>query len=296
MNQKGIAPLIIVAVIVAVVVVAGVGIYVATRGGGEPDFEVSANPTSISIPQGGSENVVITIRSINGFSSEVFEIANLFGNYAGSVSTSLNGPNAPPPNGEINQTLTIGIPIDMPTGSISITYTYDENAWALIHGGLSGSHNHRAEITVTVIPGESSYNSPISITGNGNFIPANGVTSGSGTADDPYIIENKNISMGSYTDGIVIVDTSAYFMIRNCHVHGCGWYAGGQPRGISFNNVINGTVENNIVDNFFHGIDLESSENNRISNNTIESNYNGIWTSNSENNLIENNSLINNEY
>jgi hypothetical protein len=35
MNQKGIAPLIIVAIVVVVVVVAGVGIYVATRGGGE---------------------------------------------------------------------------------------------------------------------------------------------------------------------------------------------------------------------------------------------------------------------
>ena len=35
MNQKGIAPLIIVAIIVVAAVVAGAGIYVATRGGGE---------------------------------------------------------------------------------------------------------------------------------------------------------------------------------------------------------------------------------------------------------------------
>ena len=303
MNQKGIAPLIIVVIVAVVAVVAGAGIYVVTRGGGEPDFEVSANPTSISIPQGGSENVTITIRSINGFSSEVFNIfAELTGDgttYPGWVSTSLESSSrVPPPNGEVNQTLTIGIPIDMPTGNIFITYNYDENARHRIGSGKI-SPNHRVEITVTVIPGEPSIGvKPISIAGNGDFTPANGVTSGSGTADDPYIIENKNIYTVSRAESIAIeiVDTSAYFVIRNCYVHGGGFSSSYQPLGISFNNVINGTVENNIVDHFLNGIYLESSENNRISNNTFESNYDGIWLYGSNKNLILSNTVENNSW
>lgn len=45
MNQKGIAPLIIVVIIVVVAVVAGVGIYVATRGGGTVNIsDISTHP------------------------------------------------------------------------------------------------------------------------------------------------------------------------------------------------------------------------------------------------------------
>ncbi|TDA33944.1 MAG: hypothetical protein DSO02_03230, partial [Hadesarchaea archaeon] len=55
---------------------------------------------------------------------------------------------------------------------------------------------------------------PIYIEGDGNFKPANGVRSGSGTKTDPYIIENWEID-ASNAHGIHIKNTTAYFVIRN---------------------------------------------------------------------------------
>jgi archaellin len=54
MNQKGIAPLIIVAIVVVVAVAAGVGIYVATRGeGGGAGGEGVAGATSLDFKVDG---------------------------------------------------------------------------------------------------------------------------------------------------------------------------------------------------------------------------------------------------
>jgi parallel beta-helix repeat protein len=136
---------------------------------------------------------------------------------------------------------------------------------------------------------------PIYLNGNDNFTSANGVVGGSGTADDPYIIDGWNINASS-ADGIKISNTNAHFIIRNCYVYG--------GHGILFDNTINGIVDNNTVENSFVGIWLDGSRNNIVSNNIVKSrkviwfnqdnelvlgNSNGIYLYESDNNLIENN-------
>jgi hypothetical protein len=54
--------------------------------------------------------------------------------------------------------------------------------------------------------------------GNSDFTPANGVVSGAGTYNDPYIIEGWDINSAS-NHGIWIEYTTAYFVVRNCYVH-----------------------------------------------------------------------------
>ena len=134
---------------------------------------------------------------------------------------------------------------------------------------------------------------PIFINGDGSFTPANGVNGGgSGTADDPYIIENWVID-ASGAHGISIQNTTAYFIVRNCLVEN----GGGSYSGIYLNNVVNGKVENNTCENNSdHGIFLDHSSYNTISNNTCSNNSTGIGLEVSSNNILSNNTLSNNSY
>lgn len=130
---------------------------------------------------------------------------------------------------------------------------------------------------------------PIYIEGNAGFTPENGVNGGgSGTAGDPYIIENWDIRAEN-AHGIEIRNTTAHFVIRNCYVHD-GW--ANHYSGIHFNNVVNGKIDNNIVENNrYYGIHLDYSDSNLVLNNVVENNLEGIFLGNSDNNLIPNNVL-----
>jgi parallel beta-helix repeat protein len=130
---------------------------------------------------------------------------------------------------------------------------------------------------------------PILIDGNAGFTPANGVTSGSGTENNPYIIEGWDIKASS-ANGIEIRNTDAYFIIRNCYIHD------GRENydGVHFSNVKNGTIENVNFTNLLHGIYLGSSPNNFIRNCTASNNSFGIYSWVSENNTFRNNALSSN--
>jgi parallel beta-helix repeat protein len=80
---------------------------------------------------------------------------------------------------------------------------------------------------------------PIYIEGNDDLTPANGVASGSGTENDPYIIEGWDINAEN-AYGIWIKNTTAHFIIRNCYVHDgiCFNY------GILLESVTNGKIDN----------------------------------------------------
>lgn len=60
--------------------------------------------------------------------------------------------------------------------------------------------------------------SPISITSESEFDSDHGVTSGSGTWDDPYIIDNWEITTSG--SGIYIAYTQSYVVIKNCKLYG----------------------------------------------------------------------------
>jgi len=133
---------------------------------------------------------------------------------------------------------------------------------------------------------------PIHIIGNDNFTQANGVISGSGTVDDPYIIGYWEIDASS-THGIWIENTDAYFIIRSCRIYGGGYESN---RGVYFNQVKNGKIEG--VTSYFNnvGIYFENSLNNLISKSDASNNFNGIHLQSSSNNRIEKCTTSNNFY
>ena len=91
---------------------------------------------------------------------------------------------------------------------------------------------------------------PIYISGDSSFTSANGVTGGTGTTADPFIIEGWDIAAAT-AHGISIQSTNAYFIIRNVRVH---------SGGLSYN-----------------GIFLGSANNGAIMNVSATSNYRGIF-------------------
>jgi len=134
---------------------------------------------------------------------------------------------------------------------------------------------------------------PIYIDGNAGFTkpdPVNG--GGSGTLGDPYIIENYIID-ASTTYGIIIRNTTAYFVIRNCYVHD-GRNNGNL--GIWLENVVNGKIENSTSENNdYAGIGFSESDNNIIRTAfTKNNNGQGIILYDSENNIIINCTAENN--
>ena len=94
---------------------------------------------------------------------------------------------------------------------------------------------------------------------------------GEGTQDNPYIIENYNISTESGY-GIFISDTTKYITIRNCYINA-------HYDGIHIENAAEKTIliENNKCEYSQNGIAIIGSYYAKVINNTCENNYqNGI--------------------
>src|SRR6266567_6541755 len=92
---------------------------------------------------------------------------------------------------------------------------------------------------------------PILINGNSDFNPNNGVTGGSGTASDPYVIEGWNIT-SSGTTAISISNTDASFVIRNVYInHLSGGSGSPTPYGINMTNVSSGAIDDSRVYNYY---------------------------------------------
>jgi parallel beta-helix repeat protein len=157
---------------------------------------------------------------------------------------------------------------------------------------VAGDNLQMDNLVVSFVVRALTPHSPIYIDGNDNFTLANGVTSGSGMENDPYIIENWDINAEN-ANGIDVENTTAYFVIRNCYVHDGNDYL---HYGIYFDNVRNGGIGNNLVENnWLAGIILEYSNNNVIANNTCKINFDkGISLEHSSNNAISNNICENN--
>jgi parallel beta-helix repeat protein len=134
--------------------------------------------------------------------------------------------------------------------------------------------------TVTYTP-----HSPICIDIDSNFTIVNGVTGGSGTPIDPYIIRGWEINASS-AHGIEISHISVRFEIRDCQISG----GGGKFSGIFLSMLSNGVVSNcTLVDNF-NGIELLTVSSCRIADNRLYLNkWHGITGSTSSQNLITRN-------
>jgi parallel beta-helix repeat protein len=112
----------------------------------------------------------------------------------------------------------------------------------------------------------SGNHAPIRIIGNDQFTEENGVTDGSGTEEDPYIIEDWVIvSDGTASQGIFINNTDVYFIIRNCTIQGFN-HPDEHYHGIQLSVVTNGRVENTIMTECQTGIDIRYSTKNELIN------------------------------
>jgi len=144
---------------------------------------------------------------------------------------------------------------------------------------------------------------PISIFGNGELnytvYPDNGVTSGNGSASNPYIIGGWSITASARADGIHVEQTNASLIIRNVSTQGGNVGSNGiflshvtnvvvkDVKISSFNDGIsiflsNATVENSMISsNGLHGASILDGENVNLFNNTITLNTgDGIHSNN----------------
>ena len=128
---------------------------------------------------------------------------------------------------------------------------------------------------------------PITITNDDNFTDY--LFPGSGTAGEPYIIENYNITTTS-NKGIHIYNTTKYFIIRNCYVVANQFC-------ICLSHVAEGTMSiiNNICSgSSFYGIHLRYSTGATLTNNTSNNHTIGISLYFSPYASLMNNSCSNN--
>ena len=135
---------------------------------------------------------------------------------------------------------------------------------------------------------------PILIDGPGNFTASNGVTGGSGTQNDPYIIQGWSID-ASTRNGIeirnIVSFSVPYFVIRNVFIHsetktqadilvdsfasppGCFECPG---------NIFNGVIANSTLTGNGEGIVLQDSDNIIVSGVTVHDSQTGVDCINSD--------------
>jgi len=162
--------------------------------------------------------------------------------------------------------------------------------------GISVEHSARS-VQKTGMGIKGTPHTVIHITGDSGFIPANGVTGGSGTQTDPYIIENWDIDGNGGTYCIWIENTDVWFVIRNCKLWNTTFdWDKPYATGIYLKNVQHGTLVNNTCSgNSFAGIYIESSSNNTIvNNNCCDNSQDGIYLESATNNNIMNNNCLSN--
>ncbi|MGB2984210.1 MAG: NosD domain-containing protein [Candidatus Bipolaricaulia bacterium] len=130
---------------------------------------------------------------------------------------------------------------------------------------------------------------PIYIYGDDDFTVANGVMSGSGTADDPFVIEGWRIEAPRADYGIYVDHTTKHFVIRDCVVERA------RIAGIYLNSVRNGVVEKSQISISDTAIYLLNSGRNTIRETVIaECDYGVVMAAGSAENMIAGNSFIGN--
>ncbi len=137
---------------------------------------------------------------------------------------------------------------------------------------------------------------PIRIDSNADFPGI--ATSGDGSLISPWIIENYEINGTGYGYCIYVGNTTEHFVIRNCSLYnarGFGLAPYHPNSGFAMNNVMNGTLWNNIASNNGYGIYIYECHDNNINNNTASFNdHSGIALASSLNITITNNTALNN--
>jgi parallel beta-helix repeat protein len=180
-------------------------------------------------------------------------------------------------NFDIDQSGVVTNATILPLGSFSLEISVNDTDGHILVGGFS----------VSIVP--YFLDDPIYIDGNQNFTDtalAEG-WSGDGTVLSPYIIENLRIDRKDEVGHCIsIINTEVHFEIRSCYLSGASINPGA---GIYLENVVNGLLGENIINENYFGIYIRNSEGTIVANNTCYLNWNGILISDSSDNLITNN-------
>lgn len=124
--------------------------------------------------------------------------------------------------------------------------------------------------TLLVSAADRTSHAAIAIASDYQFTAENGVCSGSGTFEDPYVIADWEIDAGEDAYGIRIHGTSRPFVIRNVAVSGAA------RAGISLSYVRNATIEGCLVEANFTGVLLNFCTFVRVRGCTMEKNTDGL--------------------
>ena len=113
---------------------------------------------------------------------------------------------------------------------------------------------------------------PILISSDSGFTSENGVTRGSGTVSDPYVIEGWEIASAP-GPAIQVLETHVYFVIREVYVHS-SLPLSGYVGVVEFERVANGRIENSTISNNSRdvGVLIQYSTNITIAQSKFESN------------------------
>ncbi len=144
-------------------------------------------------------------------------------------------------------------------------------------------------ISAVAIAGDGVEHDAIVISNDYEFTVANGVCSGSGTLNDPYIIENLVIDAGFDEYGIKIHGTTRAFVIRDVEISGASKAA------VYLSYVKNGRIEDCTFEANWVGVTLNFSSLNRITGCAFSDNADGIRFYFSANNQILANTFEKNE-
>jgi Periplasmic copper-binding protein (NosD) len=115
--------------------------------------------------------------------------------------------------------------------------------------------------------GAYSTRNAISIIGDGAFLPENGVVSGSGSSEDPYMISEWEIQVSSGS-AITIRNTTASFVIDEVHLNGTATYSD-MIYCIYLYNVSNGRIKSSLLNNTNVGVYMAECVNCSVQQNSL---------------------------
>lgn len=128
----------------------------------------------------------------------------------------------------------------------------------------------------------------IRINNNADFTPENGVSSGTGTSGDPYMIESLEIDGLGSTTCIQIINTTSYVVIRDVLTRNGSF-------GLKLQEVENVRVDSCVIEDQTVGIRVSYSDRSAIVDNTISRCEYGIYVVYSEGVRVDDNTFIDND-
>jgi len=124
------------------------------------------------------------------------------------------------------------------------------------------------------VPSHEPISEPIRIDGDAQFTAENGIVRGNGTAENPYVIENLEISAVNGT-GLIIMNTEAHVIVSNVSIHSGMW-----ADLFMFADLVNHA-----------GMWLHNVENVVVMNSSLTENLLGIWISESSDVTVQGNNI-----